>query len=101
MTLTDYIGCHNFVMQVPVSKEAFKNGYAVIENISEDTVSFLLDRSLKLSKKYIIRVAPHAKITVPIESYMEFKEQDDMTPELFDGRLILDKVTAESSWLTN
>ena len=50
MTLTDYIGCHNFVMQVPVSKEAFKNGYAVIENISEDTVSFLLEKNLQVQK---------------------------------------------------
>ena len=97
MTLTDYIGCHNFVMQVPVSKEAFKNGYAVIENISEDTVSFLLEKNLP--KKYDIRIAPHTKITVTIESYLELKEQDDMTPELFEDRLILDKV--ESSWLMN
>ena len=92
MTLTDYIGCHNFVMQVPVSKEAFKNGYAVIENISEDTVSFLLEKSLP--KKYDIRIAPHAKITVPIESYREFKELDDMAPDVYGDKLILDKVAA-------
>ena len=92
MTLTDYIGCHNFVMQVPISKEIFKNGYAVIENISEDTVSFLLEKSLP--KKYDIRIAPHAKITVPIESYREFKELDDMAPDVYGDKLILDKVAA-------
>jgi len=91
MTLSDYIGCHNFVMQAPINKEIFKNGYAVIENISEDTVSFLLERSLP--KKCDIRIAPHAKITVPIESYREFKELDDMAPDVYGDKLVLNKVT--------